>query len=793
MPQTYYPITLYDKNGNPVTFPMIRGEKGDKGERGEQGTGVSVKATAAECDSVGDGYIDADGNLQILTELPSTFTNGGQIKGPKGDKGDTGPQGPQGPQGDKGEKGDKGNTGTQGVQGIQGIQGDKGEKGDPGANGVSCTHEWNGTTLTVTSASGTTSADLKGEKGDTGAAGANGAKGDKGDKGDPGEKGDKGDPGENGATGATGAKGEKGDKGDQGDPGKGMEYLHTVQDYGAVGDGTTDDTTAFQNALAANRVVVVPGGTYKLSGTLTIRENCCLELAQDAVLDFTQTNVNCITLLRLANLKGNHATINVPYTFSANVINCDTRDDEAALDFDRTLTGTAYDTAIKNANSVAVPPFTKWSPQWKMSRYVTDINICKPKADGEHNAPDENCYGTAVYLGCHSSDDNILKFMWGVSVSGLRIAGGFTHGIHVYNTPSEKNTWWNHDMRIEGVIDACEIGVLVENCHCSRFAVTIQPRKAANGAVYAKHGFKLVNSNNIDLTSSRVWDWNESGTCWTNGGEYQHIAMYGDCGGLILDDFLYNKKSIDIRSLIYTDTASNLESMTILQEPITRWFKPIDGEPHFNDGYSDQKLVLQREFDEHFNTDFVKSFTDVLASAEDTDGTILNGVGYKIGARLGENGTVTESAYYGYTGFIPCKKGSTIYAKDLNFDVGEDYAKVIFYDASKNYIIHINRTNIATGNNYYAAYKSNEGGFSLTVNNISNNNNIAYARFTFYKTAFGENPMMAIDEEIKYEVEGFLADGVKVKAENVVGLPASESWTFTLEDGSIVTKKVCIE
>ena len=40
-----------------------------------------------------------------------------------------------------------------------------------GEDGVSATHSWNGTVLTVTSASGTSSADLKGEKGDTGAAG----------------------------------------------------------------------------------------------------------------------------------------------------------------------------------------------------------------------------------------------------------------------------------------------------------------------------------------------------------------------------------------------------------------------------------------------------------------------------------------------------------------------------------------------------------------------------------------------------------------------------------------------
>lgn len=43
-----------------------------------------------------------------------------------------------------------------------------GEKGDPG---VSATHSWNGTVLTMTSASGTSSADLKGATGDAGADG----------------------------------------------------------------------------------------------------------------------------------------------------------------------------------------------------------------------------------------------------------------------------------------------------------------------------------------------------------------------------------------------------------------------------------------------------------------------------------------------------------------------------------------------------------------------------------------------------------------------------------------------
>ena len=52
--------------------------------------------------------------------------------------------------------------------------GSDGASGKDGSNGVSATHSWNGTTLTVTSASGTSSANLKGDKGDTGSNGSNG-------------------------------------------------------------------------------------------------------------------------------------------------------------------------------------------------------------------------------------------------------------------------------------------------------------------------------------------------------------------------------------------------------------------------------------------------------------------------------------------------------------------------------------------------------------------------------------------------------------------------------------------
>ena len=78
--------------------------------------------------------------------------------GPQGEQGEIGPQGPQGP---KGDQGPRGYQGYQGVQGIPGVRGPQGPQGEAGNDGVSVTHSWNGTILTVTSASGTSSSNLR--------------------------------------------------------------------------------------------------------------------------------------------------------------------------------------------------------------------------------------------------------------------------------------------------------------------------------------------------------------------------------------------------------------------------------------------------------------------------------------------------------------------------------------------------------------------------------------------------------------------------------------------------------
>ena len=154
-----------------------QGEKGDTGPRGpagEQGPQGPAGDTGPQGEKGDTGEKGETGATGPQGEKGPKGDTG--ETGPKGDTGETGPQGEQGVQGPAGEKGDpgaqgpkgdKGDTGEQGVQGEPGAKGDKGDpgdKGEPGKDGVSAVHSWNGTVLTVTSASGTSSANLKGEK-----------------------------------------------------------------------------------------------------------------------------------------------------------------------------------------------------------------------------------------------------------------------------------------------------------------------------------------------------------------------------------------------------------------------------------------------------------------------------------------------------------------------------------------------------------------------------------------------------------------------------------------------------
>ena len=624
--------------------------------------------------------------------------------GKDGQDGSHGPTGPQGPKGDTGPQGPKGDTGATGPQGEQGVQGPKGETGVAGPQGP---------------------------KGETGATGPQGAQGPKGDKGDTGA--------------AAGGK--------------------SVIDMGAKGDGSTDDTKAFQNALSTNRMVYVPSGTYKLSGELVIGQNCQLELAQDVLLDFKQTSGNCISMRASSNIVGNHAAIKVPYEFTGRVINI-----YAGLD----------------ASIVGVPPFSKWGPMWMAARYITDLHIVKLDYRGVAQSVDGTCSGTAVYLRATYQDP--MNFLWAVDLDKLRISGAFSYGIHLDCdiNPNSPMQGWIHQTKISGFVDGAEVGVYCKDSTLSYLSVMVIPRRAllTDGTTYvpyAKHGIVLDNSFNVDLSGSRVMDWNSTYSLWSEGSVYQHLALLGNCSGAILNEhYYYEMPNYDIRSLIYTDTPSNLQKLTIVQEPITRWFKPVDGTPYFNDGFTEKRLMLREELDSFASVQRVPNFSNKVPTATNTNGIILNGTGYyAYGARWnGSNGALTTSdaTYYGCIGLIPAKPGNVIRAKNLSYKTGDDNANIVFYDANRNRIGNINRSAIIANSSYYWSdkYTETEDGFEVQISNLSGGvQSTAYVAFTFNRANIGDNPVITVNEPLTYSEVGVLADTIHVNAENILGLPES--------------------
>ena len=158
--------TAWPANGEGSQF------KGDKGDPGKDGY-TPVKGV--DYFDGEDGYTPVKGkdyfdgkdgtsathrwNGTVLEITSASGTSSADLKGATGDAGYT----PQ-----KGVDYFDGKDGQDGYTPQKGVDYFDGKDGASGKDGVSVTHSWSGTTLTVTSASGTSSADLKGEKGDTG-------------------------------------------------------------------------------------------------------------------------------------------------------------------------------------------------------------------------------------------------------------------------------------------------------------------------------------------------------------------------------------------------------------------------------------------------------------------------------------------------------------------------------------------------------------------------------------------------------------------------------------------------
>lgn len=82
--------------------------------------------------------------------------------------------------------------------------------------------------------------------------------------------------------------------------------------------------------------------------------------------------------------------------------------------------------------------------------------------------------------------------------------------------------------------------------------------------------------------------------------------------------------------------------------------------------------------------------TNLIPISTDIDGSIYNGIGYKLDTRLSTNGIPAAAAGYLTTGFMPFTVGKTIYVNDFCLILSEQSnCKVVFYNADHTIIAAI--------------------------------------------------------------------------------------------------------
>ena len=195
-------------------------------------------------------------------------------------------------------------------------------------------------------------------------------------------------------------------------------------------------------------------------------------------------------------------------------------------------------------------------------------------------------------------------------------------------------------------------------------------------------------------------------------------------------------------------------------------------------------------------------YTNLVPSGKDSNGNILNGVGYVDNYRISASNVVVAQSGTVLTGYIPYKDVSDkddIKIKGVEF-VEELYCGIMLYDTNFNILAGvrlIEGQDVALLNNTVSVLYTAGSSLSISDDGIATvhvnfnedilvNNPVAY--FRLFAKGKGSNLIVTRNEKIvDYNPSEINVGKVVPKSDY-----SSEEWTFTLADGSTVTKKVVL-
>ena len=458
-------------NPNSVNIKGPQGERGQKGEPGKDGTGISLKASRAECTKVGDAYLETNGHIMIHNG--AGFTDGGEIRGPQGPQGERGPQGLQGIQG------------VPGQVGPQGQQGERGPKGEPGKDGTGislkatrgeCVKigdaylESNGHIMINNGNGFTDGGEIRGPKGDrgeTGPAGQQGLPGERGPKGDNGQPGPQGQQGERGPKGDAGAKGDRGDVGPIGPQGRQGER-------GPKGDNGVNGSTSYVHIKYSND----GGRSFTANNGNTVGDY----LGQ--YVDFNSTDSNNPSAYKWAKIKGEQGPVGQRGQDGAR----GERGENGTSGKNGADGMTPMPNLLKGsdfaANKVAESESENSLATWKMQTILDGIVKYEPTIVAPHT-------GTKV-ISCESfkrSTNAEDKQCYSSIFQEIELTKGVTYTLSVY--AKGDNSGWMISWPIDGTHKKLEeLQEATSNNNTAqgwkRYSITFTPNQSGNTTIYLR-------------------------------------------------------------------------------------------------------------------------------------------------------------------------------------------------------------------------------------------------------------------------------------------------------------------
>lgn len=394
----------------------------------------------------------------------------------------------------------------------------------------------------------------------------------------------------------------------------------------------------------------------------------------------------------------------------------------------------------------------------RMSQTQVYAAISRKNLASNGYVPDNAAYGymdfpalrlRLIYLDTHD------RRSWGSAQVG---AGESCTFLNVENISAAQLQWLaDHALNFSGVDDPSKWSILVLS-HAvlgtsgtyTDPSGTVHPCNTANAATLLKayatkksgsitHGGVAVNYNFTAVTPAGI-----IGCIHGHEHRYANEIVGGAFLSICCPNIMNGRERVSADGNTYTKTAGTANGTSFCVFSINRADKKIYVD-HYGPG-------VDRVFDYTVIDPSAPSYTNLLPSAIDTDGSIYNGVGWKEGYRLSSDGAPTGQNGSYLTGFIPVKFGDVVHLKNVKWQNGvttglnSGNQRVSFYDANK---VHLGQTNaIGLGGTLSGVKDENGIWTQFTVKNWSGVDlgNAAYFRLNCAEIS-GDS-IITVNEEI---------------------------------------------